>query len=445
MEKDQLNSPGGSVQPTSGNYTQPTTNVANSQPVSTIVEKEPKKEKRTGLIIGIIIGIIILLGSGTFAAFAIIKNQPDNIAAESVNNLLNAKQVGVSGTFSYTPKGDAANYVSQVTVAIEEKTVESNLSSNLNMSIMIPTLDKTIELSLGEVMLKDGVFYAKVGGITKLYEEVLSDLIDDYILSSLQQSSSYQEIIDCVSNSDQDGAAECMEAAQITETIDPATAQALNTVVPQIKSTLEGIIKKVDDQWIEFSISDILDSNLVSQNLSQSDKASIKKAYNCTVELKNNISQYSEEFSNLYSQNKFVALESSTDSFYKIKLKSAELANYIKAVPNTKAFTDYMSCNGITDTSGISESISTEEVDSFVNSIPDVYARFDGLLNHHLAELKIQSKSDIEYYEFSADLNFTYPSNLEITAPSNSLPVMDLVEEIVTDVTKLNQNLSSFQ
>ncbi|MBO7718301.1 hypothetical protein J6S37_02300 [Candidatus Saccharibacteria bacterium] len=371
---------------------------SNKIAASETVKAEPvQKKKHTGLIVGIIVAVLLLIAGGVFAAFAIVKNQPENIAAESFNNLVNAKQVAISGTFSLTPKGDYVDSMTPVNVKLESKAANANQSATTTISVNYGDSQKTIELEVGEIFLNNGVFYLKASGIKKIYDEFLHDMLEEYLYSGTPSQ------------------------------------------IAAIESRIENIIKKVDDQWFEFSIEDILASELISTYLGQTEKDTISKAYDCSMRIYKNLPQYTQEISDLYSENKFLVLEPAQNSFYKVSFDADNLANYLNAIPETKIIADYTNCNNFQITEETYSKVSSSDLSRAMEELPNIYTKFDGFLNHHLTEVKVEKED--EYYSVTSDINIAYPTNLTITAPSGARPIMDLVQDVIQEITNLYQSL----
>ena len=402
--------------------------------------EKPQKKKHTGLVAGIIIALIVLIGGGAFTTYAIIKNQPDNIAAESFSNLINANRVAISGTYNYTPKNSQSD-IGSVIVTIDSKTADVNASSDIHASISLPSIDKTIELDLGEVTLKDGVFYSKVNGVTKMYEDVLDEMIEEYLYQLAETTIRSSRYRTCYSHDDYDGYQNCRNEVEAQMANSPTTAEEVANIVSEVKSTIMNIIKKIDDQWLEYSIKDILGSEYLSDRIDQSTKDSIMKTYNCSVEKTNNLSQYSNEFSELYSNHRFVKLNPESDSFYRVLFDVDNLTNFINALPETRVYSEYTSCIKSDDISGEILEVSADDVRRVLDDFPGIYAKFDGFLNHHLTELKIVNENESDTFSASLDLKFTYPSDINIAAPRDSRPIMDLVQDIDEDITNLYQKI----
>lgn len=421
-------------EPTPTTTATPPTPTPTSEPTPAPANATPKK-KRTGLIAGIIALAVILVCGIAFAVYAVIKNQIDNVAAESFTNLINAKQVAVTGTINYTPKGEYTNYIGPINITLNSKVADVNRSSEVGVTVDLQGINKTIELSFSDVFLKDGVIYVKASGIAKLYNDVLSEIIDSYLESYVKSSLSSRAYLTCSTIDDVSEYFTCMENAQNSSTASMEDTETINSLITETKTHLNSIITKVDDQWFKISLQEILDSELVSQSINTTTKESISKSYDCSIDMVNNISRYSNEFSDLYSKNQFIKLEPSDNSLYKVSLDAEKTANYINAIPKTQVFANYAACSGNSLGDSYSE-VSADNIANSVEGLPSVYVRFDGFLTHHLTELIVEE--DNEYLSTKADLHFAYPSNLVVTAPSESTPIMELVQFIIDEVSVLS-------
>ncbi|MBO4812546.1 hypothetical protein J5491_00095 [Candidatus Saccharibacteria bacterium] len=410
-------------------YTEPT--IEPTKPAN------PKKN-RTGLIAGIISAAVVLILGICFAAFAMIKNQPDNIAAESFANLLNAKQVAVSGELSLSPKGDTLSTMGPIKITLDSKTADSNQSMNTNITVSLPEQNKIFELGLGEVMLNNGVFYIKASGLTEIYQEFLQSLVDTYLQSMISQNLTASTFEVCYDIEDFDEYSECMNRFDADDIINASKNMLNQDVTAKIKAEIAKIITKVDDQWFEISIKDILESDLVSQYIDETTKESILKSYDCAVDMLNKKSDYSNEFSNLYMDNKFIKVTPADDSYYKVAFDEEKMANYLNALPDTKVVSDFANCSNVNLGSN-DKAVSAEKLGNITKNLPGIYAKFDGFLSHNLTALKVEQKTD--YYEMMSNLDIAYPTNLTVSRPADSRPIMDLVQEVMTEIESLSQEL----
>ena len=396
------------------------------------------KKNRTGLIVGIISAAVVLILGICFAAFAMIKNQPDNIAAESFANLLNAKQVAVSGELSLSPKGDTLSTMGPIKITLDSQTSDSNQSLSTNITISLPEQNKTFDLGIGEVMLNNGVFYVKASGFTEIYEEFLQSAVDTYLQSMVSQNLTANTYQACYDIEDFDAYTECMDQVDASDIINAAKGMLNQDVTAKIKAEIAEIITKIDDQWFEISLKDVLESDYISQFLDESAKKPILDTYDCAVDMLNRKPDYSNELANLYTDNKFIKATPAEDSYYKIAIDNTKLTNYLNALPDTKAVSDLASCFNV-DLSNNNKTISTEKVNEFTKNIPGFYAKFDGFFDHHLSALEFEQSGD--NYSITSNVNITYPGNLTISVPADSKPIMDVVQEIMTDIESISKEI----
>ncbi len=411
--------------------------LSSSTPSPTEELSQPKK-KRTGLIVGIIIALLILGGGGTIAALAIIKNQPENILIDSFNNLLNAKQVAVTGSFNLNPGNEMKQHIGPINIKINSETSNSNSSTSSSISVDYPSLGQPINLDFGEVAMSEGVYYIKASGLKKIYDGVLHDIVEEQLISQIEDQYSYSLIRQCREIEDRETYNNCINQAYTVT--DPIILANIQSQVATIQNHIENIISDVDDKWFEFSTEDILDSNLIKQYIDQKTRDSIIKARDCYNNTFNRLSDYSSELSNLYSNNQFITMQADQDSFYKVSFNADKLTNYISAIPKTKLVNDFASCNDITLTEDMFTPPSTNQISNIIDILPNIYMKFDGFLSHHITSLKVEK--DYDYFSISADLSFTYPDNLVITAPADSTPIMDKVEDIMEEIEDIANEIN---
>ena len=194
------------------------------------------------------------------------------------------------------------------------------------------------------------------------------------------------------------------------------------------------IVESIDDQWIEFSINDIMSSDMLSV-VDSSTRRSITSAYECAIDTLNQMPEYSSEFSNLYTNNPFVILTAGQNSFYNISFDADKLANYLNAISQTQFAQNLASCFNTTIPSQSDFAITADDLAPALEYLPQISAKFDGIFDHHLTELKMSEQND--YYSISSDLSFSYPTNLNVSAPTNTRPIMEIVNDVYQQIENL--------
>ena len=387
------------------------------------------KKKRKGLIITIIVVVLALLGGGgTFAALAIIKNTPENIFFDSFSHLMSSDQVAINGNFSITPKNLDDVGISSIDLDFNTELAESNQQTKASLQINITDESTSKVINFDEVKLQNGVFYLRVEDFNEQYQQTLRPLITSYI-EDFFESYYIHDIYEMCFNNKSYTYGDCVADATGSHSYNHRFNNAIKQQSAKLISKVDQIAAKLDNQWIEFSLEDILNSEFFTKNipLPSSSKQNIISSYTCSVEKINQISNYSSEFSDLYNQNQFVKLTSGQDGYYDVSLDTNHLANYINGLFNLNIYQDYAKCLGTTlPTDTIS--VTAEDIEKNLDYLPSIALRFDGFFDHHLTSIKVNQSND--YYDLSLNANLTYPTNLQITAPTDSRPVMDFIQEL---------------
>ena len=407
-----------------------------SDPVSSDTASEPgKKKSKKGLIATLIcLFAVLLIGGGAFAAVYIINNQPANIIASSIDHLFNAKQVEVNGSISLS-LGDEIDYgIQSINLNIDNKAAGLSNTSTTTLNIDFTDGTSAPAVELGEVMLSDGVLYIEANGLEDFYNETFRDTLETILMNQMVYGYQTNTTTDCYAADD---AEYCTEESSTTVTVDPAVEASASKTVEAILDQVGEIISTIDGQWIEISIDDVLNHELFASMPSDT-RQTISDTYKCTVSVLNKFPSYSSEFSDLYNQNPFINMTSGQDSFYNISLDATNLTGYLNATPNTQFVKELSKCYE-SDTETTTATIDVEDVESALEYLPSVSAKFDGFISHQLSELKVSGQNDS--YSMSSDLKFSYPNNINVTAPSDSRPIMELIEEIYQGLEETSQSL----
>ena len=373
------------IQATSGNQAVPVPPVKptiSPQPITPVPspQQDTPKKKSKGLLIGIICVIALLLIGGAVATFIIIKTQPSNIIASSLNNLFNAKHIAIDGNIEMASKGSAEG--NSIKINFTTSSSETNNSTTAQAEISLPMLGlpKPITLELNEVLISDGKMYAKVKGI----REVLS----------------------------RNNIATIGGAYINNETI----------------TLIENVGEILEDRWIMISLEEIINSNLY--RIDEQTKQKILSTSDCTKNVINTIPSYSNEISDIYKKHPFVIMQQQPDSFYSISFNPEQLTNFGNSIPQTKLYQDLASCLSESVKVASSTTFTPESAKTFVEAMPNISAKFDGFMDYHLSELKIAEDSN--YSAMSADLKFNYNSTSSISAPSEYVSIIDIINEIMS-------------
>lgn len=399
-------------------------------------EAVPAKKKKKGLIIGLIVAIVILLAGGGFAVFAIIKNLPENVAMNAFDNLIKAERITVDGSIDITPKNTASVGIEAVNLSFDTKMASAGQSTDASLKINFVDGTSAQVMNFGQVMMSNGVFYLKVDGLKEFYQDNIRDLLVMNLSNNIELQYQMNKVVDCDSATGEEYV-DCVNNIRDTSMSDVVSDQ----LTEQIVGTIDDVVESIDGQWIEFSIEDILNSEFLTEQVAipAMTRKEITASYNCMMDTTSRFStDYANEFSDLYGQHAFLKLNSGQDGYYDVSFDADKLAGYMNNVSKLKFYQDFTKCVDVgVDLSEVEE-ISVDDVTEMIANMPNVAMKFDGFLDHHLTDMKVNQASD--YYNISANMKFGYPSQLEVYAPTNTRPIMDVVEEIYDQIMQLSES-----
>ena len=384
----------------------PPTPVAPSVPPLPVAQPAPstpptptKKKFGLGKVILVCFILALLIGGGVGATFIVMATQPSSIVASAINNIVTAEHISIDGDVNivYNPSSSSDS----VTINLKMLSAGTDHSSNIQVSTDPSAFginSPVVSLEIDEVIIDNGNMYFKIKGIYGVLYAA------DTILGSIFTTGSYT----------------------------PSDATL---------STIQQISDYAENRWFVVSIEEVVNSPMLTMDAQS--RQEYLDGYNCAKDKLNNISSYSNEFSDLYKSHPFINLDQQADSFYNVSLDSTHLAAYSNEIPDTKFFKDLISCanENINITKNI---ITPEEIDRTMEKFPSVSAKFDGFLDYHLTELKISSADD--YYSISSDLKFDYNTPVNISAPSDATSILDAVtyiSDIISSASSTSQSLDT--
>ncbi|MBQ9019878.1 hypothetical protein IJ096_00945, partial [Candidatus Saccharibacteria bacterium] len=416
---------------------------------------KPKKSKKP-LIITMVIIVILLLAAGATAAFAIVRNQPEIVAADAITNLISANNLKLSGKinlnqplplssrcFEFREDIDSSsNNSSSVSESVEDNVCNTkiipsvpavtNLTIDLNdvaqsqaTSSAATTVtmtfnedtSKTVTLNISETFVKDGTIYLKIDGLKNTINTYLNIMDEDSSLSS--GNSNY---------------------------------------MAQTEQLLDGILRSIDGNWWAISIPEIIDHE---SSLTTINKNGLKDAYSCVVSELNNTFSKNNTIANIYRDNQFISIKDNKSNpsgttksgvsynNYTINIKPNEFTTFynqsIKQL-DTSAFQTCLDKSSLLSNIKISDSLTnsnlkSSDVASVIARVPAISVGITGW-DHQLVALSVHDQfkdSDGDPYgpTIDIDLNFDYPKDLNITAPSNAKSAIDLYDDIVESLMTL--------
>lgn len=387
---------------------------------------QPTKKKKTPLIIALVVFLLLLVGGGTFATFAIIKHQPDNIAMDAMLNLISAKHVSIDGVADITLDDSISQYTNLKSLSLNFNTKHSGFNHSTDVAISFELADGTTVMlpEIGEMMLDNGTFYLKVDNLKTVYTSY-RDMISSYVSSTMESRYRYQLIYECYDTAiNRDDYYGCYDI----KISSPEDLAAIESMTNMVLGAIDEIVAYMDGKWFAVSLETILNDELLA-SLGESVRNEILNTYNCVTDKFGNFDQYTDEFATLYNRYPFIAVIPTDNSFYDVSFKPKELAGYINSLPSTSLYNDLSSCakNQIS-ISNSSYTVSDSDIAKTLEYLPSISAKFDGFLSYHLTELKVTADED--YYNLTSDFKFDYSDDITVSVPTSTIPVMDLVHQI---------------
>ena len=163
---------------------QPATETPAPMMASQTQPKAPNKKKKF-IIGGIIAGAVLLLGGGTYAAYALWYQNPEKVLTDAVSNVIRAKTATYSGTLAMDTKDV------KVRVVFDGKQA-SELNGEGNAKITLTSQGKDFVVNGSALVDKDGNLFFKVGN--------LKTILDDVLKQSGMTSSPFDELVAKIDN-----------------------------------------------------------------------------------------------------------------------------------------------------------------------------------------------------------------------------------------------------
>ena len=352
--------------------------------------------KKRGKLIALIVAIVLVLcGAGTAAGFMIWRSQPEVMAMDAVVNFLNTTTIKTNGNFVVDiNNGDQKG---QAVFAFDAE--GSGIAHRFNGSLSINLGDDSYELAFKEAFTQDHVLYFQVDGI----QETINSLNED-----------------------------------IKSTVQP--------VLELFSETIE----LADGTWWRVSVPEVMES--LSDQISPRDRQRYENLYNCAIDAVEKGAK-SGELAEMYKKHPFVTIEEyKGDAFkdvkktlYKIDVKVGKAREFIK-----EDFTELTVYKELKTCMADADIDIDQYIDSAENSIPEdessessnpeatFAVAIDGW-SHKLTGVYLSVPSASEYSSSAyAQMEFSYPGKVEITAPADARPIKDLLEQVITDFSNMS-------
>ena len=255
--------------------------------------------------------------------------------------------------------------------------------------------------------------------------------MEDYTTSLTQALYSVMTGVDCAT--DENGEMACDEESEVVVDCEGEDGCGTTDVVLSDDSDVLdlfgntlSIIESVDGEWLRISTDDL--SGLTGSLPTTSDTS-------CLIDLVGDAKNYSNSIAEIYAKNPFIksttegvtVVSKSGTPVYKVTIDKEKFSAFVKEFQNSTLINNLFSCMGYSN--------ATVNVDNLVEEIgnlPTFYVELDKDYNF----TRLYFVSDLAEGEMSvtADLRFSYPTNINIAEPTEYVDFSDMIQEIFTSM-----------
>lgn len=394
-----------------------------------------KKPSKVKLIVGLVVATILLGGVGLGFAVMAWRNQPENIAASAISQLISAPSVSLSGDTRFSlvegDKSSSSAMTNLITAAIAGLIGEVKITSN-TISQQLPNQhDLSVSLSLG----RDGKHAVGLGYSSLIFDGDELYLQVKGIGESIGSAANFASDLDYLKSSN-------MAKLRVV-------LEKIRSELKSDQSKLKKSLSAVENQWWRVKLSEVLDSTSVDNH----DKAEAKKLF-CVIGKFKNLSNHKDPLLSTYKGNQFISLSKSENqngavkgsTRYKINLSVSNFEKFINSYRDSAFIKDLKTC--------LPEESNFEDfqiTDQDRRELEKIFSTFSaGLLldidnwSHQIKHLEYEQKFPEIPVKVVSKYNLSYAkAKKSLAIPSESLPIFDLSrkidrisEEVLTIVTE---------
>ena len=369
-----------------------------------------KPRKKTGLIIGLIVCIFLAVGCGVAAALMMMNAEKDPVAA-AVKKLMSgqvAENVAIDGNVELLLNDDSSP-ITKINFNLDSQAKAGSRVSASNAVIDFTfSDDEEMTLEFSDVISTDGNLYFKLDGIANLMTKINS-----------------------LSFTTQEPSAPCLDPndpACLVAPIDGLDTQ-YDIVEPEVNpllgvtEMLGGIIGVIDGQWLRISTAEFE---------SLENGIEFDGNVTCMFNLFNSVSDNSNAAAELYNKNPFIGsttenipINSKLNPVRQITIDDKAFANYINSIQDSSFAEDFYDCLDIRD----DVSITSDDVKEVVEQLPAIYVEVDK--DNNFTRLFLRAVSDESDVTMTADFSFSYPANVNISAPAEFVEFEELIQQFL--------------
>lgn len=374
-----------------------------------------KPKKKTGLIVAIILFVVAIVG-GVAAALIVLNPfaaKKDAVPA-AIAKLVSGdapKLVVMEGNINLTST-DENLPVSAMNIRFQSGN-NSNTSMNYADAKITATLKSGAEFSFDadEIGLADGTLYLKLSNIV--------EALDNYEPTT--------ETTNCIGGEEGTNCAD-YEYIEIECYEDEEDCESVEVIMPDpTDSILEflGVFEVIEDEWIKIPMSDF--SNV-------SDLVQINAPTQCIIDASDKMGEYSNSIAKLYEENPFInyttdnlKIAQKKNTLYQLKFDADKLTNFVNSMSNSGFANELLACVGGQATN---TEISSDYVAQITEVLPEIYVEIDD--NDNFTRVYLAVSDPDGNTNVTADLSFSYPSELNINEPEVYIDINEVLSRLLT-------------
>ena len=396
------------------------------RPMEQTVEIAPEpvaKPKKKGLIFAIIGCVCLLIGIVAAVAAVMMTPKKTDPVADAVKKIMNGQMpnnVSVDGDISVI-LNDSSLPVKRLNIALNSKAVLGSMINDTSAELSLTdSSNNTVSANINEVYSTDGDIYFELDGITEFLEE--SSALNLLTINGANGTTGTVDATNCVD--DGTGTTNCAQivtdcagdetdCATISEesvTSEGMTTSGSSAMQSAMLDMVKNVAERIDGTWLRIA-ADELES---MKNNMAGDSGLVSCATNFMTDFNQNSNTAFETYDKypfISSAEKGSLIASKQNPVYAIRIDSDALTEYINAINNTKLGSTLYTCMGWNNNASITKS----DVAKIVDKLPEMQVEIDK--DNNFTRLYITSSVNDGMANLTVDLNFSYPTNVNIPEP----------------------------
>lgn len=342
---------------------------------------EPKKHKKTGLIIGMVLCLFVAVGCGVAAALMLMNSDKDPVSA-AMKKLMSGDgpaNVVIDGDIEFVVN-DSTSEVSKINLDLNAETKSNSLVNSAEANVVL-TLRSGGELRFGfnEVYTESGDLYFKLDGVSSLFGQLIPEgSIDNMAMFG-------------------------------------------------------GVVEVLDGEWLKVSMDDLTE---LSQNTTMDSNLS------CMIDLVDDINTSSNSAAELYNKNPFlssttenITINSKRNPVHQIVIDDEKFAEFVNSIQNSELTSQLYSCLGFYG----NVSVSADDVAKIVKQLPAVFVEVDK--DNNFSRLYMSYAAEDNAATVTIDLSFNYPSSINISEPNEYTTFEQVIQTIFMSMYDLENDM----